>query len=161
MPTRAEVAAGALVTTGGAATDRVAAVVVAVPEALVKTARNCVPSSARAAVAEYDDEVAPAMSVQVVPPSVECCHCTVGSGTPDAAAAREKGPTPGRARLAGDAVTTGAAAAELTETTAVQRSKDVPNWPRVGLPPPGLSPVAFELSPQTGSKRPPKKARPV
>ena len=36
-------------------------------------------------------DVAPAMGLHVVPPSVETCHCTVGAGVPEAAAVNEAG----------------------------------------------------------------------
>jgi hypothetical protein len=63
---------------GGEATVSVAAVVVAAPQPLVKTARNFLPLSPDAVVKLYVVVVAPAMLPNVAPPSVETCHCTVG-----------------------------------------------------------------------------------
>ena len=40
-------------------------------------------------VKEYVAEVAPPMSFQLPPESVETCHLTVGVGRPDAAAVKE------------------------------------------------------------------------
>ena len=67
-------------------TVSVAAVVVAVPQLFVKTARYFLPLSAEPAVKLYVVEVAPLILVKVFPPSVETCHCTVGVGVPLAAA---------------------------------------------------------------------------
>jgi hypothetical protein len=87
-----------------------AAVVVAVDDGLVNTARNEVPLSAVDAVAEYVVDVAPARSTQVAPPSVDCCHWTVGTGLPEAAAESVNGwPTAAEVGV-GSEVTTGPAA---------------------------------------------------
>ncbi len=57
------------------------------PFALVNTARNSLPMSELVTkVMAYVVDVAPEMSLQVDPPSVEFCHCTVGDGLPLAAA---------------------------------------------------------------------------
>src|SRR5206468_1373902 len=77
---------GWVVTDGGTFTVRVAAVVVAVPQVFVNTARYCLPLSAPAAVKLRVVVVAPGMSVNVAPPLMLTCHCTVGVGVPLAAA---------------------------------------------------------------------------
>ena len=59
-----------------------AAVEVAVPELLVRTARYCLPLSAAAVAKLYVGEVAPAMLVKLAPLSDDTCHCTVGVGDP-------------------------------------------------------------------------------
>ena len=64
----------------------VAALLVAVPLLLVNTARNCLPPSDAVTVNEYVVDVAPLMLLNVDPPSVLTCHCTVGVGLPLAAA---------------------------------------------------------------------------
>jgi hypothetical protein len=75
------------VTTGAVRTVSSAAVVSTRPATLVNTARNRCPSSAPVvAGVVYVVAVAPAMSVNVLPPSVERCHCTDGVGWPSAAA---------------------------------------------------------------------------
>jgi hypothetical protein len=64
-----------------------AAFVVAEPPPLVNTARNSLPmSELDTEVMVYVVDVAPEISLQVDPPSVEFCHCTVGDGLPLAAA---------------------------------------------------------------------------
>jgi hypothetical protein len=55
------------------------------PAAFVKIARYFLRLSADVVVKEYVVEIAPAMSVQVIP-SVLDCHCTVVVGEPLAAA---------------------------------------------------------------------------
>ena len=71
-------------------TVRMAAVVVALPALLVKTASY---SSPFMAVVTLDSVsvvlVAPLMALQVRPPSVLTCHCTVGVGLPLAAAVND------------------------------------------------------------------------
>src|ERR1700674_2774505 len=47
------------------------------------------------------------MSLTVAPPSVECCHCTVGAGEPLAAAVKETSVFLHTACVAGFVVTTG------------------------------------------------------
>src|SRR5450755_3356096 len=65
----------------------VAAVVVALPDPLVKTARNFVPFwPANTFGTVKVVLVAPATLLNVAPPFVENCHCTVGVGAPLAAA---------------------------------------------------------------------------
>ena len=66
-------------------TVSVARLDVAVPQPLVKTARYCLPLSVAAVVNEYVVDVAPAMLLKFVP-SLDTCHCTVGTGVPLAAA---------------------------------------------------------------------------
>ena len=66
-------------------TVSVTALVVADPKLFVKTARYCLPESAAFVVNEYVVDVAPLMSLQVVPLSVLSCHCTEGDGHPLAA----------------------------------------------------------------------------
>ena len=77
---------GSVVMTGGAVTVRVAAVVVAEPTELVKTASYSSPFSVVVAVNEKVVDVAPLMGAKVVPELVETSHCTVGFGVPVAAA---------------------------------------------------------------------------
>ena len=69
-------------------TVKVAADVVAVPTLLVKTALYSSPLCDAVAVNVYVVDVAPEMSVNVVPPSVLTSHCTVGVGVPLAAAVK-------------------------------------------------------------------------
>jgi len=95
---------------GAAGTVRVAAVLVAVPALLVKTASYSLPFmdvvtlfSVRVVL------VAPLMLVQVVPPSLLTCHCTVGVGVPLAAAVKEAGPPAVTVWLLGWVVMAGAA----------------------------------------------------
>ena len=78
---------GFVVITGPAVTVKVAAVVVAEPTLLVKTARYWLPFCAVVAVKASVVDVAPAMFVNVTP-SVLTCHCTVGAGVPLAAAVK-------------------------------------------------------------------------
>ena len=74
---------------GGAAfTVSVAAVVVAVPAEFVNTARYRFPLCDKAVVKLRVVEVAPATLLNVTPPSVLTCHCTVGVGEPVAAAVK-------------------------------------------------------------------------
>src|SRR5205085_801285 len=70
----------------GAVTVRVAAAVVALPAALVNAARYWLPFCAAVAVKLRVVPVAPEMLLNVAPPSVLTCHCTVGAGLPLAAA---------------------------------------------------------------------------
>ena len=72
-------------------TVNVATVVVALPAELVKTARYRSPLSAEVGVNASVSAAAPGTSVKVVPPSLLTCHCTVGAGTPDAAATNDTG----------------------------------------------------------------------
>jgi hypothetical protein len=58
-------------------TVRVAAVVVVEPQLLVNCARYCLALSPDAVVKLYVVEVAPVTLLNVAPPSVETCHCTV------------------------------------------------------------------------------------
>ena len=74
---------------GGAAfTVSVAAVVVAVPAEFVNTARYRFPFCDEAVVKLRVVEVAPETLLNVTPPSVLTCHCTVGVGEPVAAAVK-------------------------------------------------------------------------
>jgi hypothetical protein len=75
---------------GGAGfTVRVAAVVVAVPLEFVNTARYWFPLCANAAAKLRVVEVPPEETLlNVAPPSVLTCHCTVGVGEPVAAAVK-------------------------------------------------------------------------
>jgi hypothetical protein len=83
---------GCVVTTGAVLllTVSVAAFEVAVPTLLVNTARYWLPDSAAVVDATVNVPVVlPASvvsSVNVAPPSVDTCHCTVGAGLPEAAA---------------------------------------------------------------------------
>ena len=105
-PARTDWLDGLVVTNGGVLTDKLAAVVVAVPTLLVNTARYWVPEIAVVAVNKYVAEVAPAMLVQVVP-SVLDCHCTVGAGEPEAAAVSIAVAPAAADRLTGLVVTVG------------------------------------------------------
>ncbi len=78
---------GFVVTVGAKFTVIVAAVVVAVPEAFVNTARNLVPFWPAVTLGTVSVVVvAPPTFAYVAPPSVLDCHCTVGVGVPVAAA---------------------------------------------------------------------------
>ncbi len=77
---------GWLVMTGAVLTVNVAALLVADPAGLVKTARYCLPLSVAWAVKLYVVEVAPGISDQELPPFVLTCHCALGVGEPLAAA---------------------------------------------------------------------------
>jgi hypothetical protein len=78
------------VDTGTVSTVSVAAVDVAVPTELVNTARYSLPDSDAVVLATVSVPVAlPASLVsllQVLPPLVDTCHCTVAVGSPEAAA---------------------------------------------------------------------------
>jgi hypothetical protein len=71
---------GATQTGAAALTVSVALLLVAVPPLLVNTARYLLPDC-EVLVGEIVNvvEVAPETFVNVVPPSVDCCHCTVGA----------------------------------------------------------------------------------
>src|SRR4029077_8680449 len=74
---------------GGAGfTVSVATAVVAVPAVLVNTARYWFPFCDKAVVKLRVVEVAPETLLNVAPPSVLNCHCTVGVGEPVAAAVK-------------------------------------------------------------------------
>src|SRR6185312_6785185 len=77
---------GLVVTLGAKLTVSVAAVVVALPLALVKTARYLLPFWLENVLKLSVVLVAPAMFWNDAPPSMLCCHCTVGVGAPLAAA---------------------------------------------------------------------------
>src|SRR5437660_524409 len=67
-------------------TVSVAALLVAEPAELVKTARYWKPLNEDDAVNDSVALVAPLMSLKLVPPSLLTCHCTAGAGVPLAAA---------------------------------------------------------------------------
>ena len=69
-------------------TVSVAAVVVADPAELVNTARYWLPFCDKAVVKLRVVEVPPETLLNVAPPSVLTCHCTVGVGEPLAAAVK-------------------------------------------------------------------------
>jgi hypothetical protein len=77
-----------VVIAGAVLTVRVAAVVVALPSVFVNTARYLFPFCERVVVNVSVVDVAPATLLNVVPPSVLTCHCTVGVGFPLAAAVK-------------------------------------------------------------------------
>src|SRR5208337_5672206 len=80
---------GLFVTVGAESTVRVAALVVAVPTLLVKTAWYSLPFWAAVVLVRVRVVlVAPVMSLKVEPLSVLTCHCTVGVGLPLAAAVK-------------------------------------------------------------------------
>src|SRR5208283_2123117 len=95
-------------TTGAESTVSVAAVVVAVPALFVNTARNSFAFCTAAAVNPYVAEVAPLTLLNVAPPSVLTCHCTVGAGVPLAAAVKLALPAAVTVWLVGFVVTVGA-----------------------------------------------------
>jgi len=76
------------VTIGAVLTVNIAAVVVAVPHELVKTARYLLPFCEAAAVKVNVVLVAPETLEKVLPPLVLTCHWTVGAGLPLAAAVK-------------------------------------------------------------------------
>ena len=107
------VAAAFTVVTAARVMVMVAALLAAVPPALVKTALTCQPfTRAVTDPAVSVGEVAPApgtvMLAQVLPPSSEYCHCTVGVGVPLAPAVNVRVPPDGTDWLIGWVVTTGA-----------------------------------------------------
>ena len=69
-------------------TVRVAAVVVAVPAEFANTARYRLPFCDKVVVKLRVVEVAPETLLNVTPPSVLTCHCTVGVGEPVAVAVK-------------------------------------------------------------------------
>lgn len=69
-------------------TVSVAAVLVAVPTVFVNTARYWLPFWDAVVVKVRVVEVAPVTLLNVAPPSVLVCHCTVGAGFPLAAAVK-------------------------------------------------------------------------
>jgi hypothetical protein len=96
--------------TDNVVTVSVAAVVVAEPLELVKTARNRFPSYTGAAVKLNWVEVMPWIGLKVAPPSVLRSHWSVGVGVPDActvkvavAPERWQWPQKGRRRWSGSA----------------------------------------------------------
>jgi len=99
---------GLVVIVGATFTVSVAAVVVAVPKLFVNTARNLFPFCPAVAVKLYVAEVAPLTLLNVVPPSVLTCHCTVGAGVPLAAAVKLTLPPAVTVWFAGFVVTVGA-----------------------------------------------------
>jgi len=95
--------------TGTVWTVSVAALDVAAPTVFVKTGRYSYPLSARVETATRRVVlVAPPMLVQLEPPLVESCHCTVGVGLPDAAAVKVALAPAVTVSLAGWALTVGA-----------------------------------------------------
>jgi hypothetical protein len=79
---------GLVVTTGGEHVVSVAALVVAVPQALVKTARYWLPFCDEFVAKVNVVLVAPGILLNDAPPLVLTCHCTVGVGLPPAAAVK-------------------------------------------------------------------------
>ena len=107
VPDEEEVAATVVTAVAGVMV-MVAALLVAVPPALVKTALTSQPftRAVRDPVVS-EGEVAPVRLAQVLP-SIEYCHCTVGVGVPLAAALNVRVPPDGTDWLIGWVVTTGA-----------------------------------------------------
>ncbi len=95
-------------TTGAESTVSVAAVVVAEPKLLVKTARYSLPLWPAVVTMLSVVDVAPATLAKVEPPFVLTCHCTVGAGVPLAAAVNVAVWPALTASLTGFVVTTGA-----------------------------------------------------
>jgi hypothetical protein len=110
VPDEEEVAAACTVGTAVAGVMvMVAALLVAVPPALVKTALTSQPfTRAVRDDAVSEGEVAPERLAQVLPPSIEYCHCTVGVGMPLAPAVNVRVPPDGTDWLVGWVVTAGA-----------------------------------------------------
>src|SRR5437868_1041770 len=77
LPAQMACDTGLVVTVAAVLTVSVAAVVVAVPHEFVNTARYFLALSDADAVNDSVVEVAPPMSVKLIP-SVDDCHCTVG-----------------------------------------------------------------------------------
>src|SRR6266481_5457893 len=98
-----------MVALGKAFTVSTAAPDSALPQALVKSARNRFPLSAKFAANVYVPLVAPAMFVKVTPPSPLACHWAVGAGLPLADAVKETELPAHTALFAGLDVATGAA----------------------------------------------------
>jgi hypothetical protein len=98
---------GAVEMAGAESTNSVAAEVVAVPPAFVKTARYELPDMAAVGVKVYAGFVAPAILVHVAP-LVLTCHCTVGVGEPTAAAEKVTDWPSMKVWLEGEVVTFGA-----------------------------------------------------
>src|SRR6202040_1750500 len=90
-------------------TNSAADAVEAEPAELVKTARYCLPLSARSVVNERLKLVAPKIFTQLAPPLVLTCHWAVGTGEP-VALAEMKIAVPVRTVVVGGgfSVTTGA-----------------------------------------------------
>jgi hypothetical protein len=108
VPDEEEVAATVVTAVAGVMV-MVAALLVAVPPALVKTALTSQPfTRAVRDDAVSEGEVAPGRLAQVVPPSIEYCHCTVGVGVPLAPAVNVRVPPDGADWLVGWVVTAGA-----------------------------------------------------
>jgi hypothetical protein len=103
---------------GGIVTVSVAAFVVALLATFVKTARYSYPLSLIAVVKAYVVEVAPATLFHVPPPLTDCCHCTVGPGFPEAAAANEALVPAATLSLPGSVVIAGAVAAVTVSVAA-------------------------------------------
>ena len=102
---------GLVVTTGTVLTVSVAAVLVAVPRLLVKTARYWLPFWVVVTLVRVSAVlVAPEMLANVLPPLVLTCHCTVGLGSPLAAAVNVPVCPAVTAWLAGLVVTAGTVA---------------------------------------------------
>ena len=100
--------AGFRVTIGGVITVKIAAVVVAVPDPFVNTARYLFPFCVLLTTKIRVGAIAPGMLANVTPLSVLTCHCTVGLGAPLAAAVNVALVPVFTAWLAGCSVTTGA-----------------------------------------------------
>jgi hypothetical protein len=84
---------------------------------LVNSARYCVPDWAdRRSVRASWVVVAPGIWVQVTPPSPELDHCTLGSGSPEAAAVKLAVPPASPLLLLGEVTTRGAAGRTVSVT---------------------------------------------
>lgn len=99
---------------GAKLTVSVAAVVLTVPRLFVNTARYWFPFCEALVVKVRVVEVAPDRLLNVAPPSMLTCHCTVGVGVPLAAAVKLTLAPAVTVWLVGLVVTTGGAGAELT-----------------------------------------------
>jgi hypothetical protein len=100
---------GCVMIDGAVCTVNVPAFEVAAPTELVNTARYEAPLSPAWAVNVSGELVAPGMSVNVVPPSTDLCHCTDGAGLPDAPAVNDTDAPAVTVALSGCVVTAGAA----------------------------------------------------
>jgi hypothetical protein len=97
---------GVIVGVGFGLTVNVAAVVGAVPHALVKTARYCLALSATVVTKVSVVLVSPGMLAK--PEPLSTCHCTLGAGLPEAAAVKVTGKPAQSVCVTGFVVTAGA-----------------------------------------------------
>jgi len=135
-PAATDTFTGFVVITGAGTMVSVAAVVVADPAELVKTASKVLPFCPAVAVKLNVVDVAPATAVNA--PPVLTIHCTVGVGVPLAAAVNVAVPPTPTDTAVGFVVTTGAtvAGAELPQPAinAITVNKETPSIPLARRP---------------------------